>query len=194
MMSCGFGFSIVIADQARDEGAPAPFQAGNVAIPLGILAVLMVSMMPDQLSLVVQQSTRFQEDASLRGQTVHGMQLVKELKTQLAHMFCVVLVVFEAPSKTARAHEQLARCAIVAMRFLAGEHFVRELLQKAIANPDARYGKQAKVQIASQRDKRYGGDAHHIGAVSSHAVGLHTFADIALKNGREPFPQQGQLY
>ena len=133
-MSCGFGFSIVIANQARDDGALAPLQAGNVAIQDEILSVLVVSTMTDHVSRVVQQSTRFQEDASLRGQTVYGMQLVKELKTQLAHVFCVLLVVFKAPSKTACAHEQLTRCAIVAMRFLAGEKFVRDLLQKPLAN------------------------------------------------------------
>ena len=80
-MSCGFGFSIVISHQPRNDGALPPLQTGNVAVQHQILSMFVMPAVIDHVSGVVQQSTRFQEDASLRGQTMNGMQLVKELKT-----------------------------------------------------------------------------------------------------------------
>ena len=124
---------------------------------------------------------------------MYRLQLVKELKTQLAHVLRVPLIVFEPASKATRPHEQLTRGAAVAVRLFARERFVRDSLQKPLAHADPRDGKEPQIQVASEVDKNNGGDAHHVGAVSAHPISLHAIVHVALEHVGQTLPQQGEL-
>src|SRR5262252_1257211 len=105
-------------------------------------------MMPavtDQVSRIMQQRSGFEKHARLRRQTVHRLQLVEELKTQLAHVLRVLLIVFQPARKTTRPNEQLTGSAVVAVRLFARERFVREFLQNSLAHADPRNGKKAEI-------------------------------------------------
>ena len=124
---------------------------------------------------------------------MHGLQLVKKLKAQFANMFRMLLIVFKPARKAARSHKQLASGAIITMRFLAGKSLVRDFLEKAFADADSRDRKEPQIQIAPQREKRDGGDAHDVGAVAAHPVGLHALTRVALENVRQTFAQERKL-
>ena len=64
------------------------------------------------------------------------------------------------------------------MRLLAGKGLARNLLQQSFANADAGNREGPQIQIAAERDEGDRGDAHDIGAVAAHGVGLHAFADV----------------
>jgi hypothetical protein len=142
---------------------------------------------------IVQQSTGFEKNASLRRQPVNGLQLVEELKAQFADVFRMLLIVFEPAREAARSDEQLAGGAVVAMRLCTGKSLVRDFLEKPFANPDTRNGKDAQVQIARQSDKRNGGDAHDVRAVAADTVGLHALAHVALENVWQTLAQERKL-
>src|SRR5690242_15849588 len=102
----------------------------------------------------------------------------------------MLLIVFEPARKAARSHEQLASGAIVTMRLFTGKGLVRDFLEKPLADANSRDGKEPQIQIAPQCDKSDGGNAHDIGAVAPHAVGLHALACIPLENARQALSQE----
>jgi len=63
-------------------------------------------------------------------------------KILITHVFRVLAVHIHPPRKTARAHEQLARCGVVPVRAFAGERFARNLLQQPFANAPRRGGQR----------------------------------------------------
>ena len=158
-----------------------------------IFSMFVMAAVANHVSRVVQQSACFEKHASLRGQTVHGLQLVKKLKAQFANMFRMLLIVFKPARKAARSHKQLASGAIITMRFFAGKSLVRDFLEKAFAEADSRDRKEPQIQIAPQREKRDGGDAHDVGAVAAHPVGLHALTHVALEDVRQTFAQERKL-
>src|SRR5215470_2096422 len=124
---------------------------------------------------------------------MHGMQLIKELQAQFANVLGVLLVIFQAACKTARSQEQLARRAVVAVWLLARKSFMRDFLQKPLADANARHGQKAKIQVTSQSDERDGRDAHDVGAIPPNSVSFHTLANVPLQNGRQSLLEEGQF-
>ena len=108
-------------------------------------------------------------------------------------MFGVALIVFEAAAKATCAEEHLARGSVVAVRFFSRKGLASNLLQKAFANTDSGNGERTNIEIAAERGKDDGGDAHNVGAVAPHAVGFHTLADVATENVGKALAKERQL-
>src|SRR6266478_10192193 len=117
------GFAVVITHNGRSERSVAPLQPGNIAVHGEIFAVLVMALMADGMSNVVQQRRRFQYDPGVTGKMVQRLQLIEKLQTQFTHVLGMTLIELQPPRKTARSRKKLPRFGIVAMRFLPRKSF-----------------------------------------------------------------------
>src|SRR5215475_8048493 len=79
------------------------------------------------------------------------------------------------------------------MRLLAGERIASNLLQQPFTYADAWNGDGTQVQIAPDHDEDDRSDAHYVGAIATHGVGLHALTHVALEDSRQAFAKQGEL-
>src|ERR1700732_1996533 len=121
---------------------------------------------------------------------MNWLQLLKKQDAQLPHVLVVTLIVFQAAREAARANKELTRSSAVAMRLLPGKRLARDFLKYSFANADAGGCKAAQVKIAPERNKGDCRDAHDVGAVAAHRVGLHALAHIAAQDVIEPLTQE----
>src|SRR5579859_911086 len=105
----------------------------------------------------------------------------------------MALIIFHAPREAPGSYQELTRLRVITMGLLARKRFARNFLQQSLAEPYARYGKAAQIQIAPQRDKRDRRDAHHVRTVPPHRVRLHSLAHVAPQDVVQPFPQKRKL-
>src|SRR5260370_38271298 len=96
---------------------------------------------------------------------MNRLQFIEKQNAQLAHVFGVTLVVFQAAREAACPDEELSRGCIVTMRLLARERLARDFLKQSFANADARNREGAKIQIAAERNEGNRRDPHDVGAV-----------------------------
>src|ERR1700687_2098837 len=124
---------------------------------------------------------------------MNSLQFIKKQDAQLPHVFGVTLIVLQAAREAARANEELTRGSAVTMGLFARKGLARNFLKHSFANADAGDRKGAQVEVAAERDKGDCRDAHHVGAVAAHGVGLHALADIAAQDVIEPLTQERKL-
>src|SRR5438477_407984 len=124
---------------------------------------------------------------------MRGLQLIEEHHGKLAHVLGVRLVVTHAAREASRADEQLTRGAVVAMRLFAGKRLASAFLQQRLANADGGNRQGAQIEIAAESDEGKRGNAHDVGAVATHRVGLHALADVALQNSRKALAEKREL-
>src|ERR1700747_1163667 len=122
---------------------------------------------------------------------VNGLEAIEKDDGELANVFGVTLVVFEATGEAARANQKLARGGVVAMRLLAGKGFAGDFLNQAFAHTHTGNRESAQVQVAGKSHEGDGGDGHDVSAVAPHAVRFHALANIAFENAIETFAQKG---
>src|SRR5450755_817185 len=122
------------------------------------------------------------------------LELVEEEDAELADVLGMRLVVSQAAGETARAHQELPSCGIVAMRLFSRKGFAGDLLEQAFANADAGDAESAQIQVAAEGDEGDGGNAHDVGAIAAHRVGLHALAHVPLQNGGQTLAQERKLY
>src|ERR1700693_563205 len=107
---------------------------------------------------------------------------MKEHQTEFAYVSRVTLIVLEPSAEAASPEEHLARGGVVAVRFFSRKGLASDLLQKAFAKADSWDGERTNIEVAAERGKDDGGDAHNVGAVATNAVGFHTLADVTFEN------------
>jgi len=71
------GFAVVIPDNSSGERSVAPFKTRNVAIHREIFAVLVMALVADGMSNVVQQRSCFQNDPGIARKMMQRLQLIK---------------------------------------------------------------------------------------------------------------------
>ena len=84
MMPRRLRLAIVITHERGDNRAVAPFQAWNVAVQREIFPMLVMAAMAHSVANIMQQRTRFQQDARLRRQVMNRLQLVAVVNSVLA--------------------------------------------------------------------------------------------------------------
>lgn len=105
VMVIGDGFTVMVADDRGDDVAVAPLEARNIAVEGKILAVLVVAVMTDAMTYVVEKRACFQLDARLDRQMVNRLELVEEHEAEFADMFGVALIVLQPAAETARGDQ-----------------------------------------------------------------------------------------
>src|SRR5208337_3915967 len=124
---------------------------------------------------------------------MNRLQLIEEHQAEFADVLGVLLIVNHAAGKTASAEKHLAGLDAVAVRLLAGKGFVSNFLGDAFAYAHGRDQELADIEVAAEDHEDDGGNAHDIGAVAAHSVGLHALAKIALQDIGQALAQKRNI-
>src|SRR5580704_11939191 len=187
------GFSIVVADGGGDDAAIVAVESLDVAVEREILAMFVMAAMADHVADVVEHCGSLEQNARMRGQVMHRLQLIEEHDAELAYVLGMLLVVFQSARKCASAEQDLPLGGVVAMRLFARKRLARNFLQQAFADADAGNREGAKIQITPDHDEDDRGDADDVGTIPPYGIRLHALADIAFENSAQAFAQQRKL-
>ena len=102
-MACRHRLAIVVANRCGDDAAIVSIEALDVAIEREIFAMFVMAAMADHVTDVVQHRRRFEQYARVRRQMMDGLQLIEKQDAEFAHVFGVLLVVFQASRESASA-------------------------------------------------------------------------------------------
>ena len=92
VLGAGFGFLVVIADQARGHVLGPAAQAGDFGVPDQIFAVAMVALAVDELAGIVKDGGSFENSARFKIEVMVGPEFVEELQSQQADLLGVLEV------------------------------------------------------------------------------------------------------
>src|SRR3984893_17858454 len=101
---------------------------------------------------------------------MYRLELIEQQDTELAHVFRVRLIVFQAPRKAARSYQKLPGRCVIAMRLLTRKRLAGNLLQQAFPDPNAGNREAAQIQIAAEGNEGNRRDSQYVGAIAAHAV------------------------
>ena len=142
-------FSIVITDGGSNDAAIMSVESLDVAVEREIFAVLVMTAVAHHMANVVEHCRGFQQNAGVRRQVMHGLQLVEEHDAEFAHVLGVLLVVFQPARKRACAKQDLALNGVVAVWLLARKRVARDFLGA---------GSIVKAEFDRARMRRKNGD------------------------------------